>query len=434
MTLSPREHALLLAGDRNAVIAQLAKIPTTGWLQAANSFQNGSLPQRWNRVGPSRHQHVVELISVLGPKHCIDGWSFLARSLSALGAGNAHAARHFAYYAELRAALSILASFGIGIFNTLTCVVTKTGMRSIADQTRRPTIGTHAMAWLALEAWATDSSSGQEIARAITIRKETFNDCIRALWPGTTSRPSASQLILTWGVDLKAPLSDRNARNQSSYTPNAFNILNEDATDCLNFYTSFWNCFEPDPGDPFLLLDRHLLRLLIEAQSHAVGISSTHRAADIKKRHGNLPAQIQTVASSDFLVRITEGVDLFVIQEARRSRTPPEASDMICRAGLLLRTATAFVQTNLFSAGVNFRTGVASWLPGYGERLGFWPTGSLPSPLFDLWFDIRQALDDVAAIKSAAPQFNRYVWSSSPSNGFPRLCEAERISLWSLCS
>jgi len=63
---------------------------------------------------------MISLVAACGPNHCLDGWSYLSRSVSALVARDGHSAKHMAYYAQLRAAMSMLAVSGVGIFNGLT--------------------------------------------------------------------------------------------------------------------------------------------------------------------------------------------------------------------------------------------------------------------------------------------------------------------------
>ena len=57
--------------------------------------------------------HFREYVAASAPTHLIDGWSYLARAIDALLRGDAPAAVHLGYYAELRAAMSLLAGGGI---------------------------------------------------------------------------------------------------------------------------------------------------------------------------------------------------------------------------------------------------------------------------------------------------------------------------------
>src|SRR5687767_14472213 len=55
------------------------------------------------------HPHLTSYIAASGPCHLIDGWSFLGRSIDAALRSDSYTAIHLGYYAELRAAMAILA-------------------------------------------------------------------------------------------------------------------------------------------------------------------------------------------------------------------------------------------------------------------------------------------------------------------------------------
>src|SRR5262249_39117892 len=152
--------------------------------------------------------------------------------------------RHFSYYAQLRASLAILASTGIGVFNEFNCAVDQSGrVLKIDDSSRPRALGTHAMAWLALEEWARAPSSGTIISHAFSIRKVSFDDCLRAMWPGASGRVAAYDLILSWGVDLQRAFNDRGARNVSSYVAQALTPIPSTVDVTLDFLVDFWSDF-----------------------------------------------------------------------------------------------------------------------------------------------------------------------------------------------
>jgi len=347
-----------------------------------------------------------------------------------------HAARHFAYYAELRAALSILSCVGIGVLDRWNCIVNAAaGLESADDPARSNPLGTHAMAWLALEEWASSPNSGGFIGQSITLRKVAFDDCLNAMWPGNAGRPIAQELILNWGFDLSRVLDDRHARNASSYTAQALNPISSSADETLDFLIEFWSQFEPDAGDPFMQLDRYLFRLMVEAQFKNIGGRPSQLVPDIEKRYEQLEPSIQSVVKKDFLTRNAAGDDPSLIKKARSFSTPSHPTEMISRAALLLRSATAIVTRTLFDAGINTSADLRFWSEAYGENLGFWNAAGPPSPMNELWADVRQAMEDAANVRSSGPSpFSRLDWASSAVNGLPRISETERIALWSLCA
>jgi len=438
MTLFASEITKIGSADRGRIVQALADFKRSGrqlWLSASNAFPTGVPPRSWPRARRDATS-LLELIAVSGPNHCADGWGFLARSLAALIAGDMHAARHFAYYAQLRASLAILACEGIGVFDGVNCVATSSGRLIQIDEFRRPNrpLGTHAMAWLALHAWANGGAAGAAIGNAITIRKVSIDSCLRSMWPGTAGRPVAHELILAWGVDLQRAIDDRQARNVSSYTAQALNPLQQNADDTVQFLAGFWDAFEPEPGDPFLAIDRHLFRLTVETQHRNINPTTmaAQLAADIAARYANLEPIIQATITDRFLARQDAVDDLLIIRSARSRSNPSHPTEMISRGALLLRTATALVTRVLFDAGITASPDLDFWLLALGSNLGFWDRSGPPSPMQGLWDDVSEALDDVLNTQSVSPSpFDRFEWATR-KNGLPRVFEAERIALWGL--
>src|SRR5579862_9418268 len=63
------------------------------------------------------HKQLREYICASAILHCKDGWEYFSNAVNSILKGNSSNSVHFAYYAELRASLSFLASDGIGVFN-----------------------------------------------------------------------------------------------------------------------------------------------------------------------------------------------------------------------------------------------------------------------------------------------------------------------------
>ena len=117
---------VLLRADRGHILRATANFrgkPASAWLSPRHPAGSGSLPSSWQQVLKLPAQQLIEAVAAAAPNHCIDGWSYVSRAMSALLAGDLHAARHLSYYAELRAGLSLLGSLGIGIFNGINFVV-----------------------------------------------------------------------------------------------------------------------------------------------------------------------------------------------------------------------------------------------------------------------------------------------------------------------
>ena len=102
---------------------------------------------------------------------------------------------------------------------------------------------------------------------------------------------------------------------------------------------------------------------------------------------------------------------------------------MLARGGLLLALAGWMSEQNLKDAMVQPFAHLQSWWSTYGSERGIWAPGSEPLSMADLWIDISDALDDLAA----DPHPTRHGLVNNAGGAAWRLCEAERIGLWNLC-
>lgn len=414
--LSTDDKAILALADPNIVINALSRFRTQAcppWLPAAYPYPDGALP-RGNDFANVSGSDMLEIIAVRGPLHAVDGWSYLGRAFSSLLSGQAHAARHLSYYAELRAALSILASSGIGVFNRRNAVIDTTGTVRIMSE--RPT---HDMAWLALAEWSVKSSSLERLIKPIQLTGASLLDPFREFFPAPAST-TAGELMIEWGFDLQQGAVDRDQRNWSSYQPTALGpILTTPAQDSA-FLKMFWNACRPNGIE----LERHLLRILLEreARSHRLELY------EYSHSHARLQESAKAAVSFDFLKRVTEPTDHeFLSQLANRSLPAPPYA-MMCRAGLLLKLATGMAEENLRAAGVQPVNQFNNWWQEFGVDHGLWPPGLPPATTADLWDDIDLALEESAG----APTDHRHGWISKLAGNATRMCETERVALWGL--
>lgn len=382
------------------------------WLPAAHPFPQGSLPARFDFNGISQRQ-LTELIAVRGPLHCSDGWGYLSKAISALFLGDRHAARHLAYYAELRAALSILASQGIGVFNGTNCVIDDAGNRH--DLVRG---GTHEICWMALDHWAKVPGSFEKIASAININGATLFDALTAYFPGSSGTTLGHGLIKGWGVDLSAATDDRDARNYSSYTPNDLSPMSSRPALDLDFIGSLWRSFQPSA----FVLERHLLRVILETELTNTGASSLSRSA-----YENLDPRIAALVSRDFLFRAEEIDEHPIIRAADTTDTSAEA--MLARGAILLRIATSLAQDNLGKAGIGIDE-LQPWWSALGLERGLWSHPAEPTDMSALWMEVEDALEAA----SQAEQTSRHGWLGELPGSTLRLFQTERIALWNLCA
>jgi hypothetical protein len=435
-TVDPNVLANATRGPILSSLSKLCNRVPAQWLPRGHAASRGELPTKWGTFRSVQVGDAIDAVALSAPQHCMDGWAFVSRALGSLLAGDPHAARHLAYYAQLRSGLSILANLGVGIFNGVNFAVTSTTTveridPEIGGQTTNKGMGTHIAVWEALFAWSASAATASILLDLIRIRGSTLNSCISSLWPGFSAATSANSLISAWGIDLQRGVDEHRQRNISSYAPHALNPLPQHVTMELAFVEEFWELFEPSTGPNFDNLDRHLLRMMFWKQHDLVGGVPRDQGA-LGTHYKFLPAQIAAIASQDFLIGTTEPNVPNLLNFAKATTHPARPTEMISRALLLLRAATALTYENLVAAGVNCANGdLRPWLDKLAIDRGYWKPGAALANTTDLFADVSLALMDLAKSKPTDPAC-LYDWLSSTNRGIPTIAEAERIGVWCL--
>ncbi|WP_156751124.1 hypothetical protein [Mesorhizobium sp. AA23] len=429
-------------GHLLGALASFANQSVDQWCPVGHPANNGQLPA-WNRWGAVASAQAIEGLAASIPNHCIDGWSYASRSLSAILAGDGHAARHLAYYAQLRAGLCILANLGVGIFNRTNFVVTSAGAIERLDEPPKdrrgrpradgPGMGTHDVVWEALSAWASGVPTSRALLDLMKIRGSSLRECLDAIWPGIPATGAATSLIEAWGLDLKRGKDEHAYRNISSYSPQAMNPLAQSVPGALNFVRNFWAMFEPTSGASFDQLDRFMLRSLLLKQHRTVTNDQNYAAGAIATRYEELPPAIRSLTSVEFLTNAQQPRSPAFLQLANATTRPAQPTEMLARAFLLLRAATALTQNSLVESGVSYVTGdMRPWIDPIAVDRGFWPPAQPLSDPIDLWLDVELALLDFdESIDPEPTSLND--WMTRAAKGLPTIYEAERIGVWSLC-
>lgn len=412
--LSASDQATVARADVVAVQNALSTLRTRTippWLRPSNPYQNGTVPKANVAV---TSQDIIEVIAIRGPLHAMDGWSYVARALNALISGNSHAARHLAYYGELRGALSILASSGIGIFSRCNVVIDHAGV--VHNLARQPT---HEMCWATLSEWAKSAVNCDRMIKPFRLAGTSLLDTFREFFPSGIS-VGASKLITKWGFDLAQGSKDRDERNWSSYQPTALVDITTKPEDDQAFLTMFWEALRPGG----MGLERHLLRILLEEEAaiHSMPLST------YTVPYNHLDDGLRAIVSLDFLTRATDAANHDLLAHASKLTLPAHPYSMICRAAMLLRLATGMAESNLVAASIQPTVQFDAWRKEFGESHGLWAPEFEPTTSAQLWDDIDLALEDVAA----APTAHRHSWVSALSSSAMRICETERAALWGL--
>lgn len=410
------------------------------WLGTTNRYSKKTIERinSHDMRNSSHNKHAKEYIAASAILHCIDGWSFLGRVSDCIIKGDCDTARHLGYYSELRAAMSLLAIEGIGVFRYKHLVVDSSATLKIQD------IGTHSFAWFALNHWADSVPRSSDLLMDI-IRPDgipiktwlsyfTFNHA---------PRPQVSFIgndwLKAWGLDLRRLCGDDyDARNESSYRPNNFeNKNNLDAKSSTNFLCNLWNSFEPSSQARFENIDRFLLKKCLEKVSNSIQVSK--KRDDFKKRIINMTEQLFLDDSKKemwqkFLLDPSNLQMPMIITEAFKKNGPNNHRhhlQVASRAALLLRVATSACARLLRQNGI-MRDNLKFWWKTFGENRGLWDNS--PDDFLDLWADIEVAIEDTCEWNENTNESDcsYYKLRNDLSNALSKLVGCELIALWGL--
>lgn len=445
--LEPAELAILEGAAEDGVLAAAIRLrtnefPRNRWLDPKNRYYDSVLSKIQKDTASSgkslNESDIVEYVAASGPLHCADGWAFLGRALAAHAQGDGDVARHLAYYAELRGAMSTLACHGVGLFDDRHVVVRADGTASWLRSK-----STHAMTWLVLEWWAALPSTATVLADLFRPQGISIEDWVTAM-PGGSWQPVASTWLKSWGLDLSLFGSDRSARNESSYRPTRIaGRRSLGVLDAIAFLRDLWTAFEP-AGTTFSQLDRNLLRRSLESIFRGThGVPPRQKQADWEAAIDVvLDATMDEGALRDamraFLLRQDGSRESPLLRFAEEAGVPNQKDHhlrVISRAALLLRVASGCCARLLVNSGIAHGDISYWWVP-WGEDRGLWRPGGMPWPLTALWEDIADSLDDLEDSTRADPEVASSYSAFLDACASPvlTLSSCERIALWSLAA
>jgi hypothetical protein len=422
------------------------------WLNKSNRYRARAVPliarhtsSPRPRVGRINQRDLSRYIAASGFLHSMDGWAYLGRSLDAIIKGDSEASRHLAYYAELRAAMSLLASEGIGIFSSKHFVVENPFNCTTIPSVTRSKVGTHEVSWIALDSWAKARTSGNMMAEIIGANSLTLREWMVAFGAGLHTPVIASSWLRQWGLDLRKLRKDRDARNESSYRPKMLGYPNPlSASEVVNSLGTIWRMMAPESGSSYIAVDRYLIRSSLEAAFLSItGQTSFQDPAQFEARVDRMLEVLSIGGLSaetwrSFFTRATYPDDPLLLKYAGGGTDPSDAYHhlyMVSRSCLLLRIASGMGARRLAAAGIS-REKLSFWWSPIGLGRGLWLNGSEPEGMDDLWVDVSEAVEDIETWElDRVEELNDgslIHLRRSQAAALVTLGECERIGLWSL--
>lgn len=443
--LTNHEKSTILKADRTHVVSELSAFLATNpssWepmaLRAAGGIENKHKPSGTQALSAVE---VSQFLAMAAPTHCANGWAFFSRALYSALVGDAHAAWHFAYYAELRAAQSILSASGCGVFNAWNCVVDSNANCIVVDDPGQKALQTHVMTWRAMKTLLDPHNSASTVlSNSIRFHGAALGDIVSAAFPGTPNWRNTFSWVSSWLFDLAQGVNDKAMRNRCSYQPHELTAHTLSADQSVTFIEHLWDLFTPEPGAPFIGLDKYLLREALTVEAIALlktrGVPQPNRAeikAELEIAYHRIASSFPgIVVTKEFLTKDTQRSDPLILTSARDQTVAPITPlPILSRASLFLRLATG-VSEQLFSdAGLTDRTQLDFWLNKLALERGFIDSSIVIEDWADLYDDARVATDDLLNLyATGGTPFERSTLLSM--NGVQRTCEAERIAFWGL--
>jgi len=413
------------------------------WLGSTNRYSNDTIAKIKSDSKARRirePKHLAQYISASCLLHCSDGWSYLGKAILSLLRGDPHRARHLAYYAELRAAVSLLATEGIGIFNNKHFIVDAPD--SVARMHGGAESTTHLFAWACLDYWASRRRSGELFADVVKPYGRSLQEWMAPLGGASTVAPQAREWFRQWGMDLKKLPEDREARNNSSYQPDGIpDLWPTNAAETLAFVRQVWSAFEPSSASRFEVIDRHILRIAL----HSAFKGRTGKsAADDPSQFSSFVAQIidnQAFPPKvrrqwlNFVTRQIDPIDLEVFRLSQQSPETRHDSELaiVSRAALLLRFATGSISQLLTAASFSGQT-IEFWWKHIGQERGLWDGAKTVNELLDLWADISSSLEGIQEFQQQnSPESQTFFRIGSElANAVVAMANCELVAIWSI--
>ncbi len=369
-----------------------------------------------------------QYIAGSAPLHCVDGWNFLGKAIVSHALGDIASSKHFAYYAELRAVISLLASEGIGVFDRKHFEI------DALNSTKGPINGrvTHYFADEAFNEWSNSQKSGNLLGEIIRPMGISLNEWFNRIQSGSPMAWIGQNWLNQWGYDLSLLAKDQDARNEASYRPQGFNLKKiNNLPKNIALIENFWRMFTPTKNHSFQL-DIFLLRRSLREYYKGLG-KSRLPINDIRAVLSNLAfTNVEQQNLLPLLMANPNSNDPMLLTESK----PPKGSSfydtgyhiqMICRAALLLRIATG-ASTKLFEETLIDKDDIEFWWRTIGENHGLWqPTQT--DPLLSMWTDVEAALSNI----NPTVLHNSSDWRTRHSADIITLSGCERIGFAGIC-
>ena len=361
-------------------------------------ISRGSSRQARKSVEPSNRLAFAKYLAASTFVHCGDAWGYLGRAMDSLARGDIHAAVHLTYYAELRGALSLLASEGIYIGNYSNFVLLDDG--SLKWLNGDPT---HTAVWKALDTWHEQSRAKKLISRILRPVGTSLDEWIQGM-PNQDIGYIISTLLERMSMDLKSFSIDRSRRNVASYMPTRLTITPTDADKANRIISQIWRALEPSARGTFPILDQLILKDILRTAYANHVLHSEDDMESIDKLdparwrswlHAVAPPAAKQTANLKDLEEIPTDPTLSQIFLSNHELSDPSdfIESMLMRTTVLLRLATGSCH-DLISESLLEKRNFLPWVNSLSYSRGLWQgEEGLNEDMLDLWIEVEELIE-----------------------------------------
>lgn len=398
--------------------------PRRSWLDSNRYLGNIiDIISKEGNAAPSNPPDLAQYIAASTFLHCFDGWNFFSCSIDELIDGNVPNAIFMAYYAQIRAFMSLFATEGIGIFKNKHFYFDTSGKCESFPGS------THDVIPNLINDWANDPRRSYRFLEILNYEGINLLDWISGadVQLGSPLIPLLGKNWLdAWSLDLIMLGKDHNLRNEASYRPHQIskNFTKPMVRNDLQLCLDTWKLCEPIGSNHFSLLDKFLLRETLRTIYKARSIRRIDLQAFIQTtmiNHGlSINSPLYNFLISDPVTEKSK-VLKYAKESAVRNGYVINAIPVICRAFILLRIASAAVENFSIKCGVS-RSDVRFWWKDLGEKSGLWSIGNQPNQMSDLWADVEQVILNL----------EQYLESEKGKLQLMRLKQSHAFDLWQI--
>lgn len=346
--------------------------------------------------------------------HMIEGWRYAASATAAYLSNSKHNSVHFSYYAELRAALSLLSWSGIRV---------RQGDHYYLDgQNTKIAIGscrTHTAVWAFWQHWTNRADANSLFRNKIRFAPSVaLADVLASL---QYIQPHAA--LQNWGIDLAKIKDDHNARNTSSYeaiwatTP----LTRMNANDA-ELILSLWDLILPSEGSGLRFdsaLISHFVQAALPGMMQITGKNQSQITVDIAKNISQ-----NTGADYDIILRRLNPALYNTTPFSLAASVDTNPENVMCRAFFLLRLSMLAVKSSLSSVT---NTATTQWLSNWLEHAGLWQEDPNILPE-DIPIDYENAIGSIDV--SGSLPFD--IWLPNNLENTARLVRPDACLVWNV--